>query len=540
MQSLSLADGEKVNDVEVRLWRNSAISGQVLDEQNEAVEGIAIMLVRSEMTGGRRVLSLQQSAVTDDRGVYRISGLTPGDYGLCAIFSRHIAPIAASLAQQSGGADMQRTLSGSGGLSPSGSGYRVGDYMMISGSGQRNVDPAPGEDGRQFVFADACYPSAPTVQGAELVGLESGQERSQVNLQLRIVPGAQILGTIAGPVARLSGMAVHLYPATPGDSTIANAIEAAQTITDPGGGFGFIGVPAGAYVLRVTYVPQMGMQMDNMMLDRMLGEFAAMGEVVPPEILARASQAQAQPTPTEAALWASAEITVGATDVTGIALALRETPRVTGRLVFDGATKPPPADRLTTASIAFEAMDAAGTTFVQQPRGRFAADGSFTAIGLVPGRYIARLQGAWPGWNLKSVLLNGRDISDDPLEVTGSDIAGVVISMTDRTNELSGTVRGADGLPDRRARVVVFPADRARWTQANGGRRATSTVASKTGTFSFSTLPAGDYIAVAVPDQPGLNWQDPRRLDALSRGGTRVTIHDGEPRRLDLVTSVAR
>ena len=531
-QSVSLEDGEKINDLELRLWRSGAVMGQVLDEQGEAVEGITITVLRIATTGGRRTISMQQSATTDDRGMYRISGLTPGDYSVCALFSRHIAPVAAGVAQFSGNGDMQRTLSGSGALSPSGSGYRVGDLMLISSSSSRNVDPAPSEDGRLSVFADACYPSAPTVQGAEAVHIDSGQDRSELNMVLRIVPSVRILGTLSGPSNRLSGMAVHLYPAAPGDVTIVGAIEAAQTVTDPEGGFGFIGVPAGSYVLKVTYAPRSEQAIPQELIDRLIAE----GAFVPDSFFERPPvTAPAEPT-----LWAIAPVTVGETDVTGLALALREGPRVTGRIAFEGTKARPAADRLASATISFDAVDGSASNTYAQARGRVVPDGTFSTMGVVPGRYLVRLQGAWPGWTLKSIVAGGREVSDDPLDITGADIDGVVITMTDRPSELSGSVRTDSGAPDRRANVLVFPSDRARWTQTNAGRRMASTGVSKQGTFTVSGLPAGDYFVVATNESISSNWQDPRMLDTLSRIAARVTIRDAEPRKVDLVTSVIR
>jgi hypothetical protein len=402
--------------------------------------------------------------------------------------------------------------------------------MLISASSQRNVDPAPTEDGRLSVFADACYPSASTVQDAEAVHVESGQERSELNMLLRIVPSVRILGTLSGPPGRLSGMAVHLYPATSGDVIVSGAIEAAQTVTDPEGGFGFIGVPAGSYVLKVAYVPRVDLQIPQELIDQLVSGGADPAMFVRP------------PTPptTEPTLWALAPVTVGETDVTGLALTLREGPRVSGRIVFDGTKEKPTPDRLASVSINFETSDGSSSNTYAQPRGRVTPEGTFTTMGVVPGRYLLRLLGAPQGWTLKSITANGRDVSDDPLEVVSADVAGVVVTLTDRPSQLSGAVRAEGGTPDRRARVFVFPSDRERWTQPSTGRRMITTGVSRQGTFVLPGLPAGDYFVVATGESTTANWQEPRMLDALSRTATRVTIRDGEPRTINLVTSVIR
>jgi len=533
-QMVTLAEGEKLNDVDVRLFRPGVVTGQVRDERGDGLEGISISLVRITSNGGKRNLSVARSTTTDDRGVFRVAGVSPGDYGVCALFSRRIAPVAAGLAQAAGNADLQRTLSGSGGNSPSGSGYRVGDFVLISGSGQRNVDPAPGEDGRFSVFADVCSPSAPTVQDMEIVRVESGQERGQMDMVLRIVPSVRISGKLVGPANRLSGMAVYLYPAIPGAVSLDGAMWASQTITDPEGGFGFIGVPQGSYVLRVAYVsPE---QRDATGLVELINRLAAQGQPVPPELASMVTQRAN--VPAEPTLWATAPITIGESDVNGVTLALREGSRMSGAIMFDGSREKPPATQLTSASFGLESTE--GQMAYAQPRGRFAADATFNIPGIVPGSYLPRPNLAFAGWTIKSIVANGRNVLDDPIDVGVSDISGVVITMTDRPTDVSGTVRTNGGQPDRRALVVVFPSDRARWSQLNAGRRMKTTTVTRQGTFSFSGLPAGEYFIAAISDQAGANWQDPRVLEILSRSATPLSLRDGDRRTVDVTTSVVR
>ena len=525
-QTLTLADGEKLNDVEVRLARPGALTGQVRDERGDGVEGITMSLLRMTTSGGRRMLALARTATTDDRGAYRFANLRAGDYGVCALFSRHIAPVAAGVAQATGNGDQQRTISGSGGMSPSGSGYRVGDLVLISASASRNVDPAPDESGRLSVFADACYPSAANVQGLEIVHIESGQDRGQLDMVLRIVPSVRITGTITGPANRLSGMAVHLYPAAPGDLTMSMAMEAAQTITDPSGGFGFIGVPQGSYVLRAFYVGDRNTAADYYF------QLASEGYPVP-------IAAPPPPTgPIEPTLWAALPITIGDTDMTGLTLALREGPRITGTIVFDGGSPRPQAARFTASTINFEPTE--NSTSLGIARGRVAAEGTFSVPGVVPGRYFVRPSLSFPGWSLKSATANGRDVLDEPIDIDVNDVNGIVITLTDRPNELAGTVRGASGQADGNARVLVFPSDRARWSVVTAGRRMVSSVVSRQGTYSLSGLPAGDYFMAAVSDQFDPNWQNPKVLDALSHVAVLVSLRDGDHRTVDLTTSVIK
>ena len=60
--------------------RGSVITGTVLDEHGEAVPGTPVRALRYVMQSGQRTLQSAGSGQTDDRGVYRIYGLQPGDY----------------------------------------------------------------------------------------------------------------------------------------------------------------------------------------------------------------------------------------------------------------------------------------------------------------------------------------------------------------------------------------------------------------------------------------------------------------------------
>ena len=75
---LVLKAGEKKDDFKVKLVPVGAISGRVLDAEGQPVEGINVyaeMGALSQRTGG----------VTDDRGQFRIGGLSPGKYRVRAV-----------------------------------------------------------------------------------------------------------------------------------------------------------------------------------------------------------------------------------------------------------------------------------------------------------------------------------------------------------------------------------------------------------------------------------------------------------------------
>jgi hypothetical protein len=66
------------------------------------------------------------------------------------------------------------------------------------------------------------------------------------------------------------------------------------------------------------------------------------------------------------------------------------------------------------------------------------------------------------------------------------------------------------------------------------------TRASKSGAYSFSGLPEGDYFVIAISDEVAGEWQDPRFLELMSREAARVTIAEGDKRTNDLERRAVR
>ena len=76
-QTIDLADGERIGDAVIRLWKGGAITGRVLDEAGEPLVDVAVAAVQRSSDG--RLLT-GPTTRTDDRGVYRLATLIPGSH----------------------------------------------------------------------------------------------------------------------------------------------------------------------------------------------------------------------------------------------------------------------------------------------------------------------------------------------------------------------------------------------------------------------------------------------------------------------------
>ena len=182
--------------------------------------------------------------------------------------------------------------------------------------------------------------------------------------------------------------------------------------------------------------------------------------------------------------WATQEITVDGRDISDLTLRLQPGMTLGGKFVFDATSLRPPEDlsrvrlSISTASESTSALEIA-MSLMFSSRATTESDGTFAAKSLPPGRYrmnVAapnlRISATSPGtgWMLKSITWNGRDVADLPLEVeAGKDVTGLVVTLTDRPTELSGSVLDQAGRPTANFPIIVFSTDRTFWT--TGSRR---------------------------------------------------------------------
>ena len=143
---LAMADGERRDDVVVRLWKHAAISGTIIDESGERQVGVQVRAYRRAVVGGRRRFVPAGAAATDDRGVYRVGTLLPGDYIVGTASRQTSVPLSLTRDVEPASQDAQLSaeLRGTGGALIA----RDGAYVLGRGS----ATPPPPEGGRLVVY----------------------------------------------------------------------------------------------------------------------------------------------------------------------------------------------------------------------------------------------------------------------------------------------------------------------------------------------------------------------------------------------------
>jgi hypothetical protein len=476
-------------------------------------------------------------AVTDDRGIFRLAGLAPGDYVVAHVASPITMPASALIEQEqaraAGPAANQAfsdDLVSSGANLLTGPGNIVGDLRLMYGTNAR--PPAPTGDGQVFVYPTTFYPGATSVTGATTVTLTSGQERGGVDFELRPARAVKVSGTVVGPNGSGAHLGLRLVSSDADQFASDVTIDSPVTMTNATGAFTFLGIVPGSFTLKAAKVPRAQSVLARV-TDANGNQFT--------------TQRQQPDDPAAPSFWATMPVQVGDADVTGLTVTLKTGTRVSGRVEFAGAAPPPASDR-TPAPATIEIVMAPGLgdtgsalSGFQTWRGAVAPNLTFVSPQLPPGRYFIRATSPGGKQGLDAVIVAGRDMLDLPIEVGAGDINDVIVKFTDHPATLTGVVRDLSGPNDPPTSVVIFPVDPKLWTDYSSSPRRVRLVLPRLGTgYSISPLSPGDYFVAAVRDGDSIDWPDPKFLDRLSRVAARVTIAAGETKTMDLATVAIR
>jgi hypothetical protein len=529
----------KSGSVQILLWKFATISGTITDDAGEPAVGVNVRAMRRQSVGGSSRFVMSNATSTDDRGIYRIANLIPGDYVVLVPTSSSTMPVSVvqdyqqliSQRNTTAANEFNRRLTSSGAPPPSPNGARVGDFYLqqnsLSGSGL-GPPVGPLSTDRPMIYSTVFFPAALTSTQATVMTLASGDERVGVDLQLRQVPSFRVSGTVTGPENQTSNLGVRLLPTNYNEYSADLGSETANTVTQADGSFTLLGVPAGSYVLKVLRVPLPQPSPEQLRLAQTNGVINLTAAFSGPE---GSAGPVPQMLPTDPTLWGEVQISVMDADVTGVQLTLHTGPRVTGRIEFDGSAPKPALDRTPPqVSLSLNPVDGRMTGPIMPPA--ISANGQFTTMSMPPGRYT--VSGGAPGWILKSVMAGGRDVSDLPIDLE-TDVSGVVVTFFDRPSQVSGTVKTSRGDADDSAWVLLVPDIRDAGVRS---RRVRSARTSPQGSYNLVSILPGDYWIVAMKDNPlDAGYDQDQLLDAVSRAGTRLTIADAEHRTQDLTTS---
>jgi uncharacterized protein (DUF2141 family) len=505
--AIQLSDNQKF-EVQLQIPRGGVITGSVLDERGEAIPGTNVRVMRYSTQSGQRTLQQAGNGSTDDRGIYRVYGLQPGEYVVAAT-PRNTGT--ADEVRMRAEVEAMRTAAQNMGEARAAEARQLLDRVQAV---QAQVTAATADEPTTG-YAPVYYPGTTSPASATSVNVGVAEEKSGVDFQLQVVPIANIEGvvvTASGPAAQNVQLTlVNLgfeVQGVGGNST---------TRVDRDGRFRISNVAPGQYMLvaRGTLGGRDPRAVEMQAVEERRAAVAGRG----------ANPAQAND---PARVWAMADVSVDGRDVANLVLTLQPGMTVSGRVAFEGSTAQPPTD-LSRLRVSITPADPGGAMrqLASSANGRVDASGKFTISGVSPGKYRLTGSGAGQGWTVGSSVVSGQDTLDVPFEVKpNQSVINAVLTFTDRQTEVTGTLVDAKGQPAPDYTIIVYPADREYWTPQS--RRIQSSRPGTDGSFTFRNLPAGEYRVSAVLDPEPGTWYDPQFLQQLETQSMRVTLGPGE------------
>ncbi len=368
-----------------------------------------------------------------------------------------------------------------------------------------NAPPGPrGADVEQTGYPGTYYPGVTDIGQAQTVTAALGQELSSIGFPLIPSRLSRISGTVMGSDGRPLGGAVVMIRARGGAGmgVLRNIIaNGGNQQVRPDGSFQLTNVPPGEYVLDVQQRPQSLRNQGNMDLSQL--EFASM------------------------------PLSVAGGDIDNFTVVTTPGVTVSGRVAYQGQAAPksnlqvtavPPSGGPSPIGMLINAKALGG--------GRVDENGAFELRGLA-GPQMIRVQGLPTGWALKSITVDGVDVTNAPFDFKpGNNVTGLLITLTDRLSEITGSVRDGRGQPVADYVLVAFSEDTKLWGAQS--RYVQTTRPNQNGTFSIKGLPPGRYLAAVVPALENGLQNDPAVLEQLRARARNFSLAEGQTLNLNL------
>jgi hypothetical protein len=370
-------------------------------------------------------------------------------------------------------------------------GLMPGEFVVSAAvRGNLSLGTTPNPNDTVDGFAPTFYPGTINSAEAQPISLGVGEE-SSVQFSLVGSRMSRISGTVVDSEGRPAAGAQIMLMSRQGSITMSMSTIA---LVGGDGVFNVTGVPAGEHTLEVRPVPRPGAVAES----------------------------------------ASVPIDVGTADISGLKIVTSRGTLVTGRVVWEGTaprTNPLPIAPRVTPSSADPSRQMIFFTTDSVANGTLDDDGNFQ-LGGVFGRVFLNVP-APPGWMLKSVTLDGDDVTDTPLDVTGREsVTGVRITLTDKLTSVAGAVTTAGGEAAKDYVVVLLPAEpkeaavAARWIRVL--RPDTN------GRFEARGLRPGRYVATAIESLEQGRQFAPEFQQELRRGAREFSVREGQSVTVDL------
>jgi hypothetical protein len=565
-----------VQPVEVELAKGGVITGRVFDETGApAVDARVHAELLSSQSGPTGLPGGPGNARTDDLGEYRIAGLQPGRYSVRALPRMSNASI---------------MYQGPVPVAPDGSTLR--DALAAAKAELDQTNPAAVlvdvVEGAEVSVVHPPFAAATTVN---VTAGGASARMLYLFTDGAYTPGGVVTGSVTDQFGEpVSGLSVELRPLQVQSLRHVLGSGIRPRVTDDRGQFRLFGIPEGTYYLAVTASPsspstyaavyypgrsrlaeaialriEQGQELAGMnvtlaldrttrirgtVLDRagrtgVVGS-AVLSAVVPGGIMSLPREEAsidsggdfelADVEPGDYLLQVSGKgssgvrelgleyVTVSGPEVGPVIVSTSSGSKVSGRVSIE-MEGPIPA----TVGLSVAPADPAYAAMSTLYDGGFISGGRFELSNVIGPARLA-LEGAPPGWWLRSITIGGTDLTDAQIVFGREDRNDLVVVIGTRGGEVRGQLSGGTGSLLWQTSVAVFAVDSARWFYRSRFLRLVR--AAPDGRFSVTGLPPGDYwvapVESAIEESAYNAWQHPDFLNGLIPGATRLTLGEAQ------------
>jgi protocatechuate 3,4-dioxygenase beta subunit len=399
--AVTITSDDARREIAFRLVPTGSVSGAVRDVSGEPLPGFQVQLLRAVYnSAGQRTLRSEGGDRTDDRGEYRVYGVTPGRYYVAA----------------SAGA------SGQG-------------LARLGGLGSPN-------EVTETSYPTTYYPGVSDVSAASGIDVFAGTDLNAVDFLVGDVAVVHVRGRL---VDSLTGQP----PRSASVSIVRRGPAAASGQSPPGSGqiynpadgtFDLSGIPSGSYWVRANVAANSN--------DAVVPAGAAGRAFDDVFIDALFSQRQV----------GQAAVEVFDADIEGLELVLGAGVSIRGRARVerqDGGRVPD----LTRLQVALR--PAVPGMLVnpgsRQPIGR---DGTFVLTHVLPGDYQVAVHGLPADAFIKEARLGQDDVLDQPARITGGDAGAMTVVLSGAAGRVDGVIVDAERRGVPAAETVLVPLGR--------------------------------------------------------------------------------
>jgi hypothetical protein len=206
---LTLRSGQEMKDLIFRLIPSAVIAGKITDEDGEPLSEVVVSALRQGYLEGKPGLSTETTVQTDDRGEYRLFGLSPGRYFISAVFPQ---------------------------------------WGRFSG-GDEPEEAQPNQQG----YAKMYYPGTPDASKASAISIKEGEEIPSVEIIMRQLAVFRIRGHVYNQITNKAGTQTNIFLLPKTKSREWTGGEQRGFVQKQDGSFEIADVLPGSYVLNAMW-----------------------------------------------------------------------------------------------------------------------------------------------------------------------------------------------------------------------------------------------------------------------------------------------